>query len=508
MWLSLYCSHQRQQTPQRDSSPSILSAIRQLFVLHQFLSLLLCWIVLFGIPARGWAQPPHVVWVVVDSWRWDHAGVYGPHSQFMPLLAERAQTACVFWRAYATSSWTKPSVASMFSGQYPSLHGVTTMQADMGPNVPHAAEMFSRAGYRTIAISANAFISRASGFARGFDKFVDPAELRPPGSKNKVRGEAVVEALDRSLREQTKTMPAPLFLYIHLMDPHWPYGPSDAVLSKVLPRFGDPLTLRQVVGEIYFGTLRLDRDISLPPVRNAVRALYAAEAAATDDVLRSLFEILDRYEVTPNAVVILTADHGEELFEHDHIGHGRTLHEEVVRVPLMIWFPHQRQRVDVHQLVSLVDLLPTSLRAARISFREEQGAFAGQSLTACAPPRWWTQRLSRWFWPPQCSASDRVVLAELFPLKSEPEHPPVHRAAVVRGTRKLLVGSDRALLGFEVDGVQDRERPSSLDPSAFQALEDAWREFEGRASAAGAKQREVTPDPATREQLRALGYDS
>jgi arylsulfatase A-like enzyme len=395
----------------------------------------------------------------------------------------------------------------MFSGQYPSLHGVTTMRADMGPNVPHAAEMFSRAGYRTIAISANAFISRASGFARGFDEFVDPADLRPPGSKSKVRGHAVVEALDRSLREQSKTIGTPLFVYIHLMDPHWPYGPSDEILSRVLPRFGDPSTLRQIIGEIYFGTLRLDRDTS-PPVRNAVHALYAAEAAATDDVLRSLFEILDRQGVTPNAVVILTADHGEELFEHDGIGHGKTLYEEVVRVPLMIWFPHQRQRVDVHGPVSLVDLLPTSLRAAAIPFRVDEGTFAGQSLIACAPPHSWTQRLLRWFWRPQCSSPGRVVLAELFPLKSEPEHPPLHRAAIVRGERKLIVGSDRTLLGFEVDRLQDRERPSSLDPSTFQALEAAWREFEVRASAAGVKQREVTPDPATREQLRALGYDS
>lgn len=104
------------------------------------------------------AQRPHIVWIVVDAWRWDHADVYRPEADLMPFLRARVQNACVFWRAYASSSWTVPSVPSLFTGLYPSRHGVVRLDSFLPSGQPTIAELLSTAGYRAGVFSTNVLL--------------------------------------------------------------------------------------------------------------------------------------------------------------------------------------------------------------------------------------------------------------------------------------------------------------------------------------------------------------
>lgn len=448
---------------------------------------------------------PDIVWIVVDSWRWDHVDVYRPDAALMPRLAQRAQRACIFWRAYAASSWTVPSVASLFTGQYPSFHGANMFGSELHAEGPLVARTLFDAGYRTMGISANAFISGSSSFARGFAEFVDVHVLAPAGAKDKIRATSVIKALDQWLNQQHNTQRAPLFLYLHLMDPHWPYAPPEEFLSQALPRFGNPSELRKLIGELYFGKLSLEGNVSTA-IQNAIRALYAAEVMATDRALEELFAVLERHGLTSNAFIALTADHGEELFEHGHIGHGRTVFEEVLRVPLLLWFPEQKERVDIHAVVSHTDLLPTSLELAGVRVPVFDGSYPGRSLAACAPPKSWAKRLQKWFGGQECADNSRSVIAELLPLKARVPVPPLHRAAIVQGTQKLLVSSDGTMSRFDVLGTLAELDTLQPRNPGFDVLEKRWAEFEKRAVGAPPPVARTTPDPATRERLRALGY--
>lgn len=456
-------------------------------------------------PQARAASRPHVVWIVVDSWRWDHVDVYRPGVALMPNLAQRAQNACVFWRAYAASSWTVPSVASLFTGAYPSFHGATMFGSTLRAEQIQAPRLFSEAGYSTVAFSANAFLSKGSSFARGFAEFIDANTLLGPGRKGKVRAASVVKALDEWLGKRREIRGTPVFVYVHLMDPHWPYGPADEFLSQVLPRFGDPSELRRLIGELYFGPLRLEGEVA-PDLQSAVRALYAGEVLATDRALEELFTVLERHDLTRNALIVLTADHGEELFDHNHLGHGRTLYEEVIRVPLLVWFPGQQKRIDIHDVVSLMDLFPTSLELAGLQLNGDNELHGGRSLAACAPTSSWATRFQRWLGRKKCEDPSRTVIAELLPLKAQAATPPSHRAAVIRNSLKLFVASDGTLQRYDLMSDPRELGPVELPSQSFKELEAAWNEFRKSLASAAPPAARITPDAATREQLRALGY--
>ncbi|MCX8070883.1 MAG: sulfatase [Candidatus Binatia bacterium] len=457
------------------------------------------------LPRISLAARPHVVWVVVDSLRWDHVDVYEPSAHLTPSLLQRAQSATVFWQAYAPSSWTVPSVASLFSAKYPSLHGATRFGAAPTFDDNSAALAFARSGYRTLAISANAFVARSSIFSTGFATFVDTKDLLGPDRKGKVRAEEALRVLDQWLSEHQHGDSSPLFLYLHLMDPHWPYGPKDEFFSQVLPRYGEPERLRKLTGELYFGQLRLDGNVP-PEARNAVRALYAGEVLATDRALADLFDVLERHGIAKHMLLIITADHGEELFDHDHIGHGRTLYEEVVRVPLLTWFPGQKQRVDVHTPVSLIDILPTSLEVAGVQRPRASLKFNAISLAGCAPASSWLSRIRKWIARERCGEPHRAVFAELLPLRAAPAAAPKHRAAVVQGRYKLLIALDRTIAAFGLGNTLQEVDGTVVPAERLEELKSAWTAFQEQLAAAPRAVPIVTPDAATREQLRALGY--
>lgn len=447
---------------------------------------------------------PHIVWVVVDSWRADHADSAAQGMNLVPHLANKAGNACVFRRAYATSSWTLPSVASLFTGTYPSQHGLVRPGAVLPADLPTAAELLKAAGYDTAAFSANLFVGRGTGLHRGFLAFFDISAFK--AGEAKIPGDAVLSAVEEWLHEHTRSQRNPLFLYLHLMDTHWPYGPSREALDAVLPRFGEADKLRTRIAELYFGdTARWQSNDE--ETRAAIRALYAAQVLDSDRVLDRLFDILDRHGILDEALLVLTSDHGEELLDHGEVGHGRTLYEEVIRVPLWIWFPYQTRPCEVDAVVSLVDVLPTSLEVANVVFAPRTGIPRSRSLTRWRPRRWWEEPVWLWWAGASADLFPNVVFSELLvPSPPQEKGQEVHRGAVVTLREKLLIEPAGAM--YAVNLLRDPAE-ASLSPvsdAAHSPLVAVWQRFSARQPPAAHTTSPVTPDAATQEQLRALGY--
>ena len=281
----------------------------------------------------------NVVLVVVDTLRADHLGLAGYPKDNSPFLDRLAADGLVFPRAYSGSSWTAPATASLFTSLYPDHHGVVTglylhehaaehdeveeLQVNRMPSLLRTLpEMMRQAGYRTFASVDNPNINEEMGFARGFDRFA-------PGS---YRGAEAVNDQVMVWRDELLDPEAgPWFLYLHYMDPHRPYHLREDWYEKE----GTPAP----VGHIE------------PAAR------YDSEIGYLDAELEELFGSLG---LPGDALVIVTSDHGEEFGDHGGSGHRVTVHEELVRVPLLMTGPPELvPRARSSFQVTTLDLMPT-----------------------------------------------------------------------------------------------------------------------------------------------------
>ena len=314
---------------------------------------------------------PNIVLITVDSFRPDRLGCYGYSRARTPEIDSLAARGVTFERAYAAASWTNPSLVSILTGQYPAVHGVERRGQSVPESLVTPLESLRAAGYLVPEINY---------------LFPMPEYLNLGFVPNDIRDLA---GFLRAYRDTT------FFAWHHFHGPHLPYSPPDKYLEQFLPggSSGDPAVraVRENIlmprGEYAFG----------PREREVVSALYDAEVAAQDEELGLVFRTLDSLGLTRNTIVILTADHGEELFEHGWIGHGSTslagtLYEELVRIPLIVSLPGRfpaGRRVGA--LVQGVDLMPTLFELIGL---EPGGPLQGRSFRSLlegketgSPPR-------------------------------------------------------------------------------------------------------------------------
>jgi arylsulfatase A-like enzyme len=449
--------------------------------------------------SRSSASSPNILLVVVDTLRADRLGVYGSRLGLTPFLDSLAERSWVFHRAYAQSSWTSPSIASLLTSRYQSQHGIVTLRSVLGDDERTLPEVLGEHGYATAAVSANILLGPKFGFAQGYDHYRLLAHPRAPGEAEervKPRAEQVERAALSWLGGKSDDGPPrrPAFLYLHYMEPHNPYHPPEDVLAEILARrdHARPDVAAVNHAMAVSNVMRFEDDRV-----QATEDLYDAEVATLDRDLRKLFVLgfLDE------AVVAVTADHGEELDEHGWMGHRKTLYEEVIHVPLLLHLPGQRARMDVHIPVPLVDVAPTLLALAGIA---SPPRFEGRSLLRgeAAPASSWLMRLRNlWSDPP---ANDREpVLTELIKPEDARRQSPHERAVIVENG-KLIAGVDGEREYYDLARDPGETNPEGLDEATRARLEEALRAL--RRDEAGRPREEQDPDAETKERMRALGY--
>lgn len=335
-------------------------------------------VVLAGPP--GDSARPNVVFILIDTLRADHLTAYGYARDTSPNIERLlARAGTTFEDAYSQAPWTIPSVASFLTGRAPGeLTGAEVGALELPREVPLLAERFAALGYETGGLYANPTLHAGLGFDRGLATFYVPpadlAEMRKPCDGITARAQAWLRGHQDG---------GPFFLYLHLVDPHDPYE-SPEVVDNRSPFEGEyhGKVAGTWVHGIYAGKIQLED----PPTDVAhLVALYDSEVHWAD---RCVGEVLDtlRPEVLRQTLVLLTADHGEELHDHGGWKHGQTLYQEQIHVPLLVrWDGEVAAGRRLAGTVRLLDLVPTLVEAAGGTAAGAEGTSLLPALLGRAP---------------------------------------------------------------------------------------------------------------------------
>ncbi|MFC1655226.1 sulfatase-like hydrolase/transferase, partial [Myxococcota bacterium] len=317
---------------------------------------------------EGTDPRPPIILVVPDALR---ADALGP--ELTPNLHAFIQDAVVFPEAWSTATWTRPAVASILTGLYPSVHRAVHKTDRLPEDVPTLAGLLAQGGYRTVASVTNVNLAPVFGLGRGFEAYSYHAP-RPflgapvaasrlflveiyrllrlrffPGNREVFRyyaeGEQVLKR-GRQLMEPYTGKPQPFFAYLHFMEPHDPY-------------FAHPFDGR--------GVARVENPDPPPARAGEFQDLYRQEVKHFDKIFGDLIGYLKESNLYHRSLIVFTSDHGEEFADHGGFWHGTTLYRELVRVPLIVHFPGGAGAGTVqNQPVSLLDLMPTALSSAGV----------------------------------------------------------------------------------------------------------------------------------------------
>lgn len=287
-------------------------------------------------------KKPNVVVIMIDTLRADHLGFNGYERNTSPVIDKFAAENLNCKRNFTPAPWTPAAIASLFTGLYPSAHGMmppngrdeaAKKSIRLASGWTTMAELFKNNGYYTEGFSPNPWITEGFGFKQGFDVF--PYKERAIAEEVNKYAKASVEKWKKEAADK------PLFLYLHYLDPHDPYKPPvpyDTMFSGPLKSAEYPERQVDMIGR------------------------YDGEIRYTDAMLGELFDYLKAEKIYDDAIVVLLADHGEQFVEHGSQGHGHNVYTEETFVPLI--FKINGKKGEIKELTSIVDIMPTLVDAA------------------------------------------------------------------------------------------------------------------------------------------------
>jgi arylsulfatase A-like enzyme len=330
---------------------------------------------------------PNIILIIADTLRADAVGAYNGASDVTPALDHLAADGVRFENAYSQSTWTRPSIATILTSLYPSVHGAVHKMDALPDGVTTLAEALRARGYWTAGFVSNINVAPVFNFQQGFEEY---AYLAPDfyfGATDSATRLAIYKGL-RVLRERLfrdriyfyhyyqdaqvvcsaverwldQRPPVPFFVLIHFMDPHDPYFE--------LPYNGK-------------GVARVSTPDPPADQKDRLHRLYARKVTYLDHQLEGLFAKLKALGLYDGTIIAMTADHGEEFQEHGGWWHGTTLYQEQMRVPLIVKRAHEPQARTVDTgLARSLDVAPTLMVAAGLTVPDE---FTGHDLFGSTP---------------------------------------------------------------------------------------------------------------------------
>ena len=437
--------------------------------------------------------PPDVIIIVVDTLRADRLGAGGGRPGLTPFIDSLAASGVVFSNAYSPTSWTNPAVASLFTSRYPSQHHLSNFDSVLADDELTLAERLRDAGYRGMGISANFRLLARLGFDQGFDAWaalVAPSLSTPKVSAKRVE-QVAFRYYDRFFAPYRYTRWArrrrPMLLYFQFLEPHAPYDPPMHLRRRIAgappPGVSDAEINAKLLDRLRW------RELSPPEVAR-LRVLYDAEVAELDRRLGRIFEGFRSRGLLDRAIIVFTADHGEELREHGRFQHGNTLYQESVRIPLFIAGPGLPAGRVVTDQVSLVDVAPTVLELLGLP---PEPRFEGRSLL---------RHLG--------GAEPADVVLQLLPT-GDPIDVHAHVGGLVHDGVKLLVPPEEAGRSPELYDLRDDPGETRSDPppaiaEQTPALEARLKARDDEFAARAGKVQRGSLSEDERDRLRALGY--
>ncbi len=423
-----------------------------------------------------------VVLIVVDTLRADHLSQYGYSRATSRAIDSFSEQATRFDRCYAPASWTTPSTASILTGLLPMRHGADSRGAALDQNALTLAEILEGAGWTTIGVSYNHNITRTTAFDQGFATLLDVE-----GDSGDYPDIAEMRAAARNL---LRSSPPPQFLYLQPMNVHGPYRTPDEHRSDLL---GFPPASEFEYSGSLMDSIMKDGELERRGLVTELhlkshRDQYDTAVRYSMDQIAGILGDLREAGLYDDSLIVLTADHGEELFDHQGFGHGYTLYGELLRVPLWIKLPRQESADVIEQPVSLTDLLPTILEVVGVDVPSDLDGRSLADLLHHEPDAMGRGRVvvSETRWPSRFDGSsvleypwklihvgsnyegrngeDLLFDLELDPM--ERDDVAAHHAEIVRRLARLLEETRRTagtrLTSEDVSGKMDEERMKAL----------------------------------------------
>jgi len=474
---------------------------------------------------------PNIVLITMDTVRTDHLSCYGYGKTTTPNLDTFAREGVLFRNAYATSSWTLPSHASMFTGQYPSVHGADHRSGTIPGGEKKAglkeimlrnfsrlsdekktlAEFLSERGYRTAGVVGGIFCASLFGLDQGFDYYDDEIPFfnirffliyqvidlfisaEDFFTQYGYMGKRIASHLNESaFAWLDKHQGQPFFLFINYMDAHTPYLPPPpfeesfgriekaCIMGKSAQGTKSFVAAQtNLINSVLNGSHRLTSD-----EKELLLALYDGGILCIDYHLGLLFDKLKALKAYDKTLIIITSDHGEAFGEHNQMDHGLTLYEEVLRVPLIIKYPaFYPRRGVIEKRVSLVDLMPTVLSFLNVPVPEGiDGAAIGHS--------------------------DHPLIGELILGIAQKYHKGSGDLRTVYQENYKFIWSSSGSHELYNLGEDPGEENNLLEtfPHKVQAMEKMLNQWLTTNNLLDLKKETVTIDKSTEEKLRALGY--
>jgi arylsulfatase A-like enzyme len=283
------------------------------------------------------ASPRSVLLINIDTLRADHTDFHpSPRDtrSRTPEIAALAARGTVYERAYSQAPWTMPSNASVFTGLYPNQHRAFSLQGWVPARSRVLAELLREAGYQTGAVVSHYFLARGVGFAQGFDHFDD--ELSETNTHLARSAEEVTDRAIAWLRGRDRERP--FLLMAHYFDPHNEY------LDHPDFDFADGYVGWLTQTHATLEALRLQDHHLDEADLDHLRDLYDEEIVSTDRAIGRLIGELEAQGLAKDVIIVVYSDHGEAFREHGWLGHATTVHEELVRVPLVVVDPEEPGR--------------------------------------------------------------------------------------------------------------------------------------------------------------------
>jgi arylsulfatase A-like enzyme len=445
-----------------------------------------------GVTAAESPSKPNVVLITMDTVRADHTSVNGYQRDTTPFLRSLSESATVYTRATATSDFTLPTHASLFTGVYPEWHGALRDGTGLHPVLadrPMLAELLASNGYWTAQSAANhGYMVPWTGLTRGFQvaesrrpvlMLLRRGYLRYPimrflGSRADIRvltrrflTAADIGARAQALLDRAGARGGPFFLFLNYMDAHQPYIPGKSFEDQ-FPA-GQDLASEHVPMQRRIGVSRYD-------------AAVFAEDASIGQVVGHLKD-LGLYD---NTILVITSDHGEAFAEHDLLTHDvGFVYQELIGVPLLIKFPGQTQGRRSDQLISQVDIMPMILGLTGVPV------------------------------PPGIQGSGRLIPdAERAVFAFSVAHSVSSQTdSRLRGTRRAILAGALKLITWTAgppelyDLTSDPEEKHNIYQPDDQRAKDLSQRLDAWvASMPASKAAPFQLDSATKERLRSLGY--
>ncbi len=296
---------------------------------------LLCIVFILFCDKAFSSQSP-ILFLTIDSLRPDKISCYGFEKKTTPNIDKLCDQAFVFLNAYASAGWTSPSLVSIFSSLYPTTHGIEVRGLVLNSKIKTPIKILNEKGWKTYGEHSEGDTIGNIGFypTKGtITKFLE-------------------EIKDENF-----------FVWYHIRTPHLPYDPPEEYIREFLNGLTADQEKIRIIREKKMIVKGKDNIEFTDTEKKFVEVLYEADVKYLDSQIGEVIEKLKELGIFDKTIVVLTADHGEELFEHGWIGHASTsldghLYNEIIKIPLIIRTPDIKKRTYIQTPVSHVDIMP------------------------------------------------------------------------------------------------------------------------------------------------------